>query len=375
MQIQGITDVDGIQWAGADLFMVHRYKERTLVAQRADLKKNEVVGTPMPIAERVPAPNGVPSFSVSPSGLAAFVVNPPEARNDFASRLTWVDRKGNVVGTLGETGGYWNLRISHDGLKVAVNPDEDIWIYDVATCNPIRFTREMDLGAFAYLPVWSWRGDHLLASVVTPGGAYGLRDYPVSGGQARDLDIKVHWLGATDWSQDGRYVLFGRLEQNSDMADLAYYDFNDKQVRPFLSTAAFESFGVLSPDGHWIAYTSNTSGPFEVYVRPFPEGGKETRVSFTGGMHPRWCRDGKELVFLTSDWRVMAAEVKLQPPLEISTPVELFHMVMADIVHGMVAPYDVSPDGQRFLVIVPVQSAPVPLTLIQNWTALTKQNR
>ena len=372
-QIQGIADIDGIQWAGTDLFMVHRYKERTLVIQRTDLNKGEVVGMPVPIAERVPAPNGVPSFSVSPTGLAAFVVNPPEARNDFASRLTWVDRKGKVLETLGETGGYWNVRISPDGREVAVNPDDDIWIFDVATRNPVRFTREMDSGAYAYVPAWSYHGDHLLANVIGSGGLLGLRDYPRSGGQARDLDIKSVGIDAPDWSRDGRYVVFGRLQPSSDMADIAYYNFNDKQVKTFLATPAYESFGVLSPDGHWIAYASNTSGVFEVYVRPFPEGGKEKRVSFNGGMHPRWCRNGNELVFLTSDWRVMSAQVKLQSSLQIDTPVELFHMVMADIIHGMVAPYDVSPDGEKFLVIVPVQTAPVPLTLIQNWPALMKR--
>jgi hypothetical protein len=151
------------------------------------------------------------------------------------------------------------------------------------------------------------------------------------------------------------------------------FDFSDKRLKTFLSTPAYERYGVLSPDGHWIAYVSNTTGAFEVYVQPFPEGGKEKRVSSSGGIHPRWCRDGKELVFLTSDWRVMAAEVKLQPSLEISTPVELFRKVMVDIIHGLIAPYDVSPDGEKFLVIVPVQSAPVPLTLIQNWPALMKR--
>ena len=85
--IQGFTDLWGIQWAGADWFMLYRHKERTLFAQRADLKKSEVVGSPTPIAERVPLPNGVPSFSVSPTGLDAYVTNPPGARNDFASRL------------------------------------------------------------------------------------------------------------------------------------------------------------------------------------------------------------------------------------------------------------------------------------------------
>jgi hypothetical protein len=109
-------------------------------------------------------------------------------------------------------------------------------------------------------------------------------------------------------------------------------------------------------------------------VQPFPGGGQEKRVSFAGGMHPRWRgKDGKELFFLTTDGSVMAAEVKYQPSLEISTPTRLFRMTMVDLIHGLISPYDVSPDGQKFLVIVPVQSSPVPLTLIQNWKAFIER--
>ena len=189
------------------------------------------------------------------------------------------------------------MRISHDGRQVAANPDDDIWIYDVATGNPNRLTREMDLGLWAVGLVWSWHDDHLLSLVWPSGGVLArLRDYSVSGGPARELDIKADIYEATDWSSDGRYLLIDQNEPNSDSTDPAYYDFSDKSLRPFLSTPAIESSGILSPDGHWIAYVSNTTDSFEVYVQPFPEGGKEKRVSFTGGMHPRWCRDGKELM-------------------------------------------------------------------------------
>jgi hypothetical protein len=125
---------------------------------------------------------------------------------------------------------------------------------------------------------------------------------------------------------------------------------------------------VLSPDGHWLAYASNTSGRFEVYVRPFPGGGQEKRVSIAGGSHPRWRRtDGKELFFLAPGGTVMACDVTHRDSVEIAEPKPLLQMGMADIIQGNVPPYDVSPDGQRFLVIVPVRSQPVPLTLMQNW--------
>jgi eukaryotic-like serine/threonine-protein kinase len=371
--IKGMTDAGKIEWAGADWFIFYRNSDRTLVAQRADLEKGEVIGPFKILAERVPCPNGPGAFSVSPAGVAAFLVNPPEAQNDYASRLTWVDRKGNVSGYIGEIRGYWYARISHDGRHIATTPDDDLWIYDAAKGMPVRLSREMDAGAQASWPVWSPQDDHLLGMVSVVAGDItpAIRDYSTSGGQAHDIIKLDGLLVATDWSRDGRYILLTRNQWTN--GDLAYYDLNEKQIKPFLSGAAHEDCGVLSPDGHWIAYASNASRTFEVYVQPFPGGGQEKRVSVNGGMHPRWRGDGKELFFLTSDWSVMAAEVKLQPSLEISTPVRLFRMPMIDIIHGMVSPYDVSPDGQRFLVIVPVQSSPVPLTLVQNWRAFIER--
>jgi eukaryotic-like serine/threonine-protein kinase len=366
--IKGMTDVGGIEWAGADWFMLYHYAERTLVVQRADPETGNTLGPVKLLAERVPAPNASPSFSVSPAGLAAFVVNPPEAQNDYASRLTWVDRQGNVVGRLGETRGYWNLRISHDGRHVATNPDDDIWIYDTSTGMPVRLTREMDSGLQSAGPVWAPRDDHVLGSVSgIEADKQGVRNYDISGGQGQEIIKATEASYASDWSRDGRYALITRNFTTN--ADLAYYDFSDKQLKPFLSTAAYEDFGAFSPDGHWVAYCSNASGSFEIYVRSFPKGDQEKRVSFNGGMHPRWRGDGKELFFLTSDWTVMSASVEFQPSLEIGPPVRLFQMQMADICQGLISPYDVSPDGKKFLVIVPVQSAPVPLTLIQNWKA------
>ena len=101
----------------------------------------------------------------------------------------------------------------------------------------------------------------------------------------------------------GLSVVFGRFGRDSDTADLAYYDSVDKQVKPFLGTSADEFPGTLSPDGHAIAYVSNTTGTYEVYVQRFPEGGEEKKVSFAGGLHPRWNGDGTELYFLAPGGR------------------------------------------------------------------------
>ena len=319
------------------------------------------------LAAQVPAPNGYPAFSVSPS-LTAFVVNPTEARNDYASRLTWVDRSGNVLKSVGETKGYWSVRLSHDGRQIATTPDNDVWRMDAASGVAVRFTQEAAANRQAAWPIWSPLDDRLLAMVgdTTVVSGTAVRGYPVSDPSLSQeiLPPTEAWY-ATDWSRDGRFLAVTRNFTSN--ADLAYYDVPGKHLEPLLATSAYEDLASFSPEGHWVAYVSNTSGRFEVYIRAFPSGGHEKGVSLAGGMHPRWRSDGKEVFFLAPDGYVMAASVTYRPSLEIGTPTRLFRVTMVDIIHGLVAPYDVAPDGSRFLVVAPVQSSPVPLTLIQNW--------
>jgi hypothetical protein len=176
-------------------------------------------------------------------------------------------------------------------------------------------------------------------------------------------------ISLTDWSHDGKYLLCGRYEYGENLCDVVYFDFATHRIESFLATRAYEGAGHFSPDGRWVAYVSNETGSDEVYIRSFPDGAHVKRVSYAGGMQPRWRADGKELFFLAPGWTVMSAGVIFQPDLEISKPVALFQATMADIVQGTISPYDVSPDGQRFLIISP-QTKPVPLTLVQNWQAL-----
>jgi hypothetical protein len=267
------------------------------------------------------------------------------------------------VGSLGEIGGYWYARISPDGRRVAVNPDDDTWIMDTATGVPTRLTMEMNKGGGATQLVWSPTGDRAAIYMSYDGT---VREFTVPGGQSREI---YKGNSATDWSRDGRYIAIDQWGDAGTLDDLAYFDLADRQLKPFLAGAAREFGGTFSPDGRWIAYQSNETGSFEVYLRAFPGGDHLTRVSRAGGMHPRWRADGRELFFLAPGWTIMAAPVQLQSGLEIGAPKPLFRMVMADFVKGFFPPYDVAPDGQRFLVISP-QTKPVPLTLVQNWSAL-----
>jgi len=365
-EIKGTDGIGRVEWVAPNRLVLYHRLERTLTTQIADLEAYNISGTQRGLAEKVPSSSDWPSFSASRAGAVAYVINPPEARNDFASRLVWVDRKGSQIGYLGDIGSYSYVRISPDGRRVAVTPDEDIRIFEVASGLSTRFTNEMALGSQAELPVWSPASERIIADVWNPTASI-LKEYPISRGQAREIykDSSSSYCNAVDWSRDGRYLAINRNEFRGNLFDMVYFDFADNQLKPFLATLFDEGDGQFSPDGRWIAYVSNETGAYEIYIRSFPDGGRIKRISHAGGQQPRWRADGQELFFLAPGWTVMAAEVKLQPTLEVGTPTPLFQTVMADLW----TPYDASPDGQRFLLISP-QTKPVPLTLVQNWTAL-----
>jgi len=373
-EIQGIPDAFHVEWAPPDRLLYHRRSDRTLLTQRVDLARARVTGRPEILAENIPTPGGRAPFSVSPAGVAAFLESTDagsEAGAGRGIRMLWVDRGGGVVRDLGQERSYWWAEISHDGRRIAVNPDEHVWIYDAAGANPPqRFTSEASEGGDAHWPLWSPRDDAILAHVFTEDG-YVMREIPLSGGQARELfrDSYPYSL-ATDWTRDGRLVAITRNDLVS--PDLAYLDLGDDTIHPFLETASNERDGQFSPDGRWIAYESDEAGAFDIYLRPFPESGEATRVSEGGGMHPRWREDGRELFYLTPDWTVMAAEMRLEPSPEVVKRTPLFQMVMEDVMVGLSSPYDAAPDGQHFVVLVPAEP-PTPLTVVQNWTALLEQ--
>lgn len=365
-EIRGTSDVGRVALVTPDWLLIWRRSDRSLFSQRVDLKSDTVLGPPMLLSESVPSPGDWPMFSASGTDVAAFVMYPLGAANSSASRMDWIDRQGNIVGALGKIGSYWNLRISPDGHRVAVNYDDDVWLVDAATGLLTRLTYEVNSGGYAYRPIWSPKGDRVLARK----GGNELTEYQVPVGKSRSIwrDTTSYW-NATDWSSDEYYIAVSRNVGAGNLRDLDYFDVSNDVLKSFLTTTFDECGGEFSPDDRWMAYSSNESGSYEIYVRSFPDGSQMRRISYSGGMHPRWRADGKELFFLGPGGVLMAADVRLQPTLEIGSPKQLFQVVMADIVRGQIAPYDVSPDGQRFLVIVP-QRKPLSITLVQNWQAL-----
>jgi hypothetical protein len=177
--------------------------------------------------------------------------------------------------------------------------------------------------------------------------------------------------GPEDWSLDGRFILYNNLDPKTNKLDLWVLPLlGDRQPMPFLQTQFDERQGQFSPNGRWVAYVSDESGRYEVYVQSFPSPGGKWPVSNHGGTEPRWRRDGKELYYLATDRKLMAVEVKGNSTFEAGVPKALFAPPPLQPGFHLVSNYDVTADGQRFLIRTLVKNpASEPIVVILNWTA------
>jgi DNA-binding winged helix-turn-helix (wHTH) protein/Tol biopolymer transport system component len=347
-------------------------REGTLVAQPFDTQGLETAGEAFPIAEQVQkgatSTRGV--FSVSEQGVLAYQTG--AAARD--SQLTWFDRHGKSLGVLGELAPYINPKLSPDGQRAAVtliNPQTgrlDIWLYEVARGIRTRFTFDP---AAVRAAIWSPDGSHIIFNSDRKGN-HDLYLKGASGVDSEELllesDLDKH---PVSWSADGRFLLYQTFDPKTKFDAWILPLGGDPKPFPFLKTEFNETFSQFSPDGRWIAYTSDESRRNEVYVLPFPGPGAKRQISTSGGQLPRWRGDGKEIFFIAPDNKLMAAEVNGQGAMfEVGTVRPLFEAQKT-------APgyfYDVTSDGQRFLVGTAVeQRARTPITLVLNWTAELKR--
>jgi Tol biopolymer transport system component len=245
----------------------------------------------------------------------------------------------------------------------------DLWIIDQE--RETRFTFD---ATNEQSPAWSPDSSQI-AFNSSKSGVFDIYAKPSSGAANEELLWKSdNSKGPHDWSADGRFILYGELDlkTNADLWILPL--FGDRKPFPFLQTPFAESSGRFSPNGRWIAYNSNESGTSQVYVRPFPASGGQWMVSTNGGAQPRWRGDGKELFYFSAERKLMAVEVKEDGnTFTAGTPKPLFEMRTVAFFIGA-SLYDVTRDGQRFLLITPgEESSPSPLTVVLNWTAGLKK--
>ncbi len=321
---------------------------------------------------------GVGGFSVSRNGFLAY------RSSDGPAQLTWLDRQGHAAGTEGSQGAYSNVRLSPDGRTLAVSTSDSrtgthgLWLAETGSGILTRFT----LGAGDdWLPVWSPDGRNLAFSrgqLQAPPHLYeasidGGEPHELTGSGARDPKTGrvrgVQWV--QDWSPDGRFICYSEFSPDG-RGDIWILDLaHQRESTEFLATPSDEIEPQFSPDGRWIAFSSDESGSYEIYVTPFPGPGKKLRVSNSGGMRPRWRRDGGELFYVSGDGRMTSVPVRLGASPFFGAPQSLFSFDSAGW-----RDYDVAADGKRFLVVVNVggpRSAFI--TITTNWLAMLRENR
>jgi eukaryotic-like serine/threonine-protein kinase len=356
-------------------------REKTLMAQPFDVDKLETSGDAIPIAESVEYDLGFNRavFSVSQNGMLVY----PASSIQSGFQLEWFDRLGKSLGKIAEPALYNSVAISPDGKKLAFDVNQsqnmDIWIYDIARALPTKFT--FDSFADQY-PVWSPDGNHIVFCSDRR-GYLDLYQKTTSGAGVEEVLLQsLDQKFPLDWSTDGKFILYAAYESKG-MGDLWILPLaGDRKPFSFLQTEFEEYLGQFSPDMRWISYGSNESGVWELYVRPFiGEDRKpimnETRkwqVS-TNGISPnhisRWNQNGNEIFYFTNDNKMMVAEIKARgSTFDVGAVRQLFEVKMK----GIVSFYDVTADGQKFLMGIPVggQSAP-PLSLVTNWDAELKK--
>jgi Tol biopolymer transport system component len=285
------------------------------------------------------------------------------------------------VGSLDENA-IANLVLSPDGRRVALNRtvegNNDVWLIDVGRGVPTRLTFD---GSLDSAPILSPDGNQIIFRS-TRKGIYDLFQKAASGTvEEQPLLVTSENKSPLDWSHDGRFLLYTTHNPKGASDIWALPMMGEQKPFTVLQSSFDEIAGQFSPDGRWLAYASNESGRYEIYVRTFPEVGGKWQVSAGGGMQPRWRRDGRELFFVAPDTRLMAVTVRLAPDggLEAGPPVALFPMRLA--IGGNIAPtgflaraqYAVAPDGRFLLNMAADNAATTPITIVHNWTAGLKQ--
>ena len=347
----------------------------TLMAQHLDVDKLQVTGEAFAVANGVEYLSSVARglFSVSETGTLVY----QRGSGATFSQLGWFDREGKKLGTLGVPARYANPSLSPDGKRVAADIDDpessntDIWVIESTRQVPTRIS--FDPGQDE-TPLWSYDGKHLLW-LSDRGGKNGFYVKASDGseiGESSTMPIGLDLSFASapsDWSPDGRFVLYTDLQEGDALHLWVLPMKGDQKPHRFLPGYSADIEGQFSPDGHWVAYSSNESGKWQVYVAPFPGPGNKFQISTEGGQQPRWRPDGKELFFLSRDRTLMAVSVKTRSQFEFSDPIPLFETHAHEpITAEEFFTYDVSKGGQRFLINVDAEHAsPPPLDIVLNW--------
>jgi len=346
-------------------------REGALVAQAFNVDRLAVEGEPVTLASDVLMDERFSrgAFSASQNGVLVYQTG----KGQTLSALRWLDRSGAAVGTLGEPAQFFNggdPEISPDGTRATASIVDlrtgvaDIWMIDLATGTRSRFTTGP---GDKFWSTWSRDGRRIAYNISSPGGSgYDIFSRSTSGSGAEEklASDPIEFEVPLSFSPDGGFLLYSKRKNERD--DLWILPLTgDRRPRPFVATPALEPMAQFSPNGRYVAYMSDEAGRFDIYVAAFPGPSGRWQISQSGGVEPRWSRDGRELFFFAPDNRLMAAQVKTDgASFEVGAIQPLFQTRSL----GFGFRYDGAKDGKRFLVVSGLPQDLAPITLVTNWT-------
>jgi serine/threonine protein kinase len=353
--------------------------QSSLMAQPFDEKRFELTGEAVPIAEQVREDASIAHawFSPSTNGLLLYAEGAAKNR-----QLVWFERNGTQTAAVPGEDAYSGVSLSPHGKKLAYYLDGtgfDVWSLDIASGVKTPLTFGASSGQGNLYPVWSPDEKHI-AYASFRNGKYGLYQKPAdgSGSESVLLDGTDHFRIPTSWSPDGKLLLYhegvsGGTYANGVPGGWSIWIlpiFGDRKTYPFIQSTFSAREASFSPDGKWVAYCSNESGEYRVYVVPFPGPGGKWQVSLGDGRGPLWRRDGKEIFYLSADNKLMVVKVEASGG---SFAAGEARALFDSHSYGVFGRYDVSADGQRFVVAYEGSQSSNTLTSVVNWPAELKK--
>jgi eukaryotic-like serine/threonine-protein kinase len=343
----------------------------SLMAVPFDPQRLSVAGAAVPVVKGVlQSSGGAAQYSISSTGSLVYVPGNVQSRQ---SRLVWVDRNGAEQPLAAPANAYLGPQLSPDGRRVAVGITESesqIWLYDLYRETLTRFTFE---GNTNNRPVWTPDGKRIAFQSNREGPQNLFWQLADGSGGVERLNTGEFSQTPHSWSPDGQLLAFIEITPTTGL-DIWVLRRSDRKAQPFLRTQFNEGAARFSPDGRWLAYISDESGRFEIYVQPYPGPGGKWQISTEGGREPVWSPNGRALFYRCGN-KMMAVDIATQPGFTVGRPRMLFEGQYQPA-PGSFPNYDVAPDGQRFLMLKPVeqaQAAPTQINVVLNWFEELKQ--
>jgi serine/threonine-protein kinase len=353
-----------------------------LMGAAFDARRLQVTGSAVPVLQGVvQLPSGGCQYGLSTTGSLIYV---PGGAQTLApqERLVWVGRSGAEQALAAPPHNYIQPRLSPDGKRLAVaiaEQETQIWLYDLSRDTLTRLTFG---GSTNGAPAWTPDGKRIAFTSSKEGQLNIFWELADGSGGLERLAASANTNVPVSFSPDGQLLAYVEINPTTS-ADVWVLRLREpsagseqgRKAQPFLQTSSNETNAMFSSDGHWLAYVSDESGRNEVYVQPYPGPGGKYQVSTEGGTEPVWNRNGKELFYRSGD-KMMAVGVATQPSFSMGKPRMLFQGPYAQ--SPFPAPfYDVSPDGQRFLMVKPPEqtasSSLTQIVVVLNWTEELKR--